>query len=555
MNKRYLVTAALPYANGGLHIGHLAGAYLPADSYVRYLRLRGHDVAFVCGSDEHGAAITIKAKKEGTTPQKIVDKYHGVIKESFEKIGVDFDIYHRTSSPEHHTLSQDLFKQLLDAGKFELKTTNQYYDQSADQFLADRYITGTCPNCANDSAYGDQCEKCGSTLSPTELINPVSTLSGNTPVLRETTHWYLPLDKYEGWLREWILEGKKDTWRPAVYGQCKSWIETGLQARAITRDLDWGVKVPVEQADGKVLYVWFDAPIGYITATQAWADKAGKDWEIYWKDEDTKLVHFVGKDNIVFHCIIFPVILKALGGYILPDNVPANEFLNLEGRKLSTSRNWAVWVDQYLQDFPNQQDSLRYVLTSIAPQSKDSEFTWKDFQQRVNSELAGVLGNFINRVLVLTTKYCNGKTPPLGQTEEIDQGVQDVLFRTPDVLENLLEGYQFREALNETMNVARLGNKYLTDTAPWTLAKDPVNIERVQTILHTSLQLIASLSVWLKPFLPHSAKQIESWLNYESSWFDSACPLLEVGMPVAPNGNLFLKIEAAQVEAQVAKLG
>ncbi len=511
--SRYTITAALPYANGPLHIGHIAGAYLPADTYVRYLRAKRKDVAFICGSDEHGAAITLRAKKEGITPQQIIDKYHHQIKTTFEQFGIAFDIYHRTSSPIHHQTSQDFFLQLNKTGKFKLIENEQFYDTEAKQFLADRYIMGTCPKCGHDAAYGDQCEKCGATLSPTELINPKSTLSGSTPILKNTTHWYLPLNEYEAWLREWLLEGKKDVLKANVFGQCRSWLEQGLQPRAMTRDLDWGVKVPLPEAEGKVLYVWLDAPIGYISATKAWAEQTGKNWEDYWKKDDTRLIHFIGKDNIVFHCIIFPIMLKAHGEFVLPDNIPANEFLNLEGDKISTSRNWAVWLHEYLEDFPNQQDTLRYVLTSIAPETKDSEFTWKDFQARHNSELADILGNFVNRVIVLTNKYFGGAVPALGELSEYDKEVLAEIATYPQKIEALLENFKFRDAQTELMNLARLGNKYFTVTEPWKLAGKPENLELVGTVLNVTLQIAANLAILAQPFLPFTAEKIQKLLG------------------------------------------
>jgi len=511
--SRYTITAALPYANGPLHIGHIAGAYLPADIYVRYLRAKRKDVAFICGSDEHGAAITLRAKKEGITPQQIIDKYNDQIKTTFEQFGISFDIYHRTSSPIHHQTSQDFFLQLNKTGKFKLIENEQFYDTEAKQFLADRYIMGTCPKCGHDAAYGDQCEKCGSTLSPTELINPKSTLSGSTPILKNTTHWYLPLNEYEAWLREWLLEGKKDVLKANVFGQCRSWLEQGLQPRAMTRDLDWGVKVPLPEAEGKVLYVWLDAPIGYISATKAWAEQTGKNWEDYWKKDDTRLIHFIGKDNIVFHCIIFPIMLKAHGEFVLPDNIPANEFLNLEGDKISTSRNWAVWLHEYLEDFPNLQDTLRYVLTSIAPETKDSEFTWKDFQARHNSELADILGNFVNRVIVLTNKYFGGGVPALGELSEYDKEVLAEIATYPKKIEALLDNFKFRDAQTELMNLARLGNKYFTVTEPWKLAGNPENLELVGTILNVTLQIAANLAILAQPFLPFTAEKIQKLLG------------------------------------------
>jgi methionyl-tRNA synthetase len=549
--QRYTVTAALPYANGPVHIGHLAGVYLPADIYVRYLRAQQRDVKFICGSDEHGVPITIRAQKEGVTPQQVVDKYHAIIRDSFQDFGVSFDIYSRTSSKTHAEVASGFFKKLYEEGKFIEQTSQQYYDEKADQFLADRYIVGTCPNCGNENAYGDQCEKCGSSLSPTELINPRSMLSGNQPVLRETKHWYLPLDQYEPWLREWIVEGHKQDWKTNVYGQCKSWIDQGLHPRAVTRDLDWGVPVPVPGAEGKVLYVWFDAPIGYISATK---DLLPDTWETYWKDSGTKLVHFIGKDNIVFHCIIFPTMLKAHGDYILPDNVPANEFLNLEGDKISTSRNWAVWLHEYLQDFPGQADVLRYVLCANAPETKDNDFTWKDFQARNNNELVANLGNFVNRALVLTHKFFEGKVPAaVGFTIE-DEDVLGQLQGFPQRVGDLIEAYRFRDALNELMNLTRLGNKYLADTEPWKLIK--TDEARTGTVLHVALQLAASLVTLMEPFLPYSAQKLGHMLNLApGTWPSAGRPdALAAGHQLGEAALLFTKIEDATVEAQVQKL-
>ena len=505
--NRTLVTCALPYANGPVHIGHLAGVYVPADIYVRYLRMRGEDVLYVCGSDEHGVPITIKAQKEGCTPQDIVDRYHRIIKDSFTGLGINFDIYSRTSSKTHHKNAADFFKKLYDEGKFIEKVSEQYYDEEAKTFLADRYITGTCPRCGAEGAYGDQCEKCGATLSPDELINPKSALSGGELVKKETKHWYLPLDQYEGWLSEWILDGHKE-WRSNVYGQCKSWIDGGLQPRAVSRDLNWGVPVPVEGSEGKVLYVWFDAPIGYISNTQ---ELLPQSWEKWWKSEDTKLVHFIGKDNIVFHCIVFPSMLKADGNYILPDNVPANEFLNLEGDKISTSRGWAVWLHEYLEQFPGQEDVLRYVLTANAPETKDNDFSWKDFQSRNNSELVAILGNFVNRAVVLTHKYFEGKVPADLKPEAIDAETLAQIQPLKEAMEKYLDGYKFREALKEAMNIARLGNKYLTDTEPWKVAK--TDMDRTASILNVSLQICASLAIAFEPFLPFSAEKLRNILN------------------------------------------
>jgi len=557
--KRYTITSALPYANGPLHIGHLAGAYIPADIFVRFLRMKNKDVAFVCGSDEHGAAITIKAKKEGITPQEIIDKYNAQIKESFEQFGISFDIYHRTSAKIHHELSQEFFLNLYHKGEFVEKFSEQYYDEEYHQFLADRYIVGTCPNCHNEGAYGDQCEKCGTSLSPTDLINPKSTLSGKTPVLRETKHWYLPLDKYQSWLEKWLLGGKKDILKSNVYGQCSSWLKSGLQARSMTRDLDWGVDVPLEEAEGKKLYVWLDAPIGYISATKQWALDTGKDWEKYWKkqenpDDDACLIHFIGKDNIVFHCIIFPAILHAHGEYILPENIPANEFLNLEGDKLSTSRNHAVWLHEYLADFPNKQDELRYVLASILPETSDSEFTWKDFQARVNNELVAIFGNFINRVLVLSHKYFDGMVMPASELTEKDKLVLSELERYPKAISTSLNQYRFREALSQFMNVARLGNKYLADEEPWKLIK--TDEERVKTVLNIGLQIAANLAVLGQPFLPHTAAKLFDMLNFqERSWDAAGKPqLLANGHQLGEAQLLFEKITDEQIDAQLAKL-
>jgi methionyl-tRNA synthetase len=552
--KRYTVTSALPYANGPIHIGHLAGVYVPADIYVRYLRSMGRDVVFIGGSDEHGVPITIKARNEGKSPQQVVDKYHEIIKKSFQELGISFDVYSRTSAPIHHQTASDFFKKMYDKGDFIEQTTSQYYDEAANQFLADRYITGTCPHCGYEKAYGDQCEKCGTTLNATDLINPKSALSGNVPVLRETRHWFLPLDQYEPWLKEWILDGHKDDWKTNVYGQCKSWIDQGLQARAVTRDLDWGVKVPVEGTDGKVLYVWFDAPIGYISATREWAQQTGKDWEPYWKDQESRLIHFIGKDNIVFHCIIFPAMLKADGSYILPDNVPANEFLNLEGDKISTSRNWAVWLHEYLEDFPGKQDVLRYVLCANAPETKDNDFTWKDFQTRNNSELLAIFGNFVNRTVVLTHKYFEGKVPEACQLNTNDTETLDSLAAFPTRIAHSIEAFRFREALNEVMNLARLGNKYLTDNEPWKVFKnDP---ERVQTVLNISLQICANLAIVAEPFLPFSAKALNHILNLEASTWEAAgkTDLLTNGHQLNQPAFLFEKIEDEAIQKQLDKL-
>jgi len=547
--KRYLVTSALPYANGPVHIGHLAGVYIPSDIYTRYLRLRGEDVISVCGSDEHGVPITIKARQEGVSPQDIVDKYHGIIKESFRRLGMSFDIYSRTTSPMHHKTASDFFRKLYDDGKFIEQTSQQYYDEEAGQFLADRYIVGTCPHCQNERAYGDQCEKCGSTLNATDLIGPKSAITGSTPVLRETKHWFLPLDRYEEFLRKWILDGHKE-WKSNVYGQCKSWLDLGLQPRAVSRDLDWGIPVPVEGADGKVLYVWFDAPIGYISATK----ELTPDWEKYWKDEDTKMVHFIGKDNIVFHCIVFPSMLRAHGGYILPENVPANEFLNLEGDKISTSRNWAVWLHEYLEEFPGKEDVLRYVLCANAPETKDNDFTWKDFQARNNNELVAVLGNFVNRALVLTQKYYGGAVPPAGELTAYDRETVAEIPVIKKSLEENIENYRFREALKDAMNLARLGNKYLADSEPWKLVKtDP---ERVKTILNVALQITANIAVAIEPFMPFTAEKVLKLLQIGKPGWDElgSTALLEARHVIGTPELLFEKIEDSVVEAQLEKL-
>ncbi len=547
--KRYLVTSALPYANGPVHIGHLAGVYIPSDIYTRYLRLRGRDVVSVCGSDEHGVPITIKAKKEGITPQAVVDRYHAIIKESFARFGIGFDIYSRTSSATHAATASDFFRKLYDDGKFIEKTSEQFYDQQAETYLADRYITGTCPRCQNEKAYGDQCEKCGSTLSPDELINPKSALSGAVPVKRETKHWYLPLDQYEPMLKEWILEGHKE-WKTNVYGQCKSWIDGGLHPRAVSRDLDWGIPVPVEGAEGKVLYVWFDAPIGYISATKDFTP----DWEKYWKDEDTKMVHFIGKDNIVFHCIVFPSMLKAHGDYILPENVPSNEFLNLEGDKISTSRNWAVWLHEYLDEFPGKEDVLRYVLCANAPETKDNDFTWKDFQARNNNELVAILGNFVNRALVLTQKYYGGTVPACGALTDYDKETIAELGKVKSAVEYNIEHYRFREALKEAMNVARIGNKYLADTEPWKVIK--TDTVRVEAILNIALQITANIAIAIEPFMPFSASKILEMLHVEHySWEQlGAMDLIAVGHVIATPSLLFEKIEDETIQIQLDKL-
>ncbi len=552
--KRYTVTSALPYANGPIHIGHLAGVYVPADIYVRYLRMKGEDVVFIGGSDEHGVPITIKARQEGVSPQEIVDRYHTIIKDSFQEFGISFDVYSRTSAPIHHQTASDFFLKLYEKGVFIEKTSMQYYDVEAKHFLADRYITGTCPHCNFERAYGDQCESCGTSLSPQDLINPRSALSGNVPVLKETKHWYLPLDQDEEWLRQWIVEGHKNDWKTNVYGQCKSWIDQGLQARAVTRDLDWGVKVPIEGADGKVLYVWFDAPIGYISATKEWSEKTGKDWEPYWKSNDSKLVHFIGKDNIVFHCIIFPAMLKSEGSYILPDNVPANEFLNLENDKISTSRNWAVWLHEYLNDFPGKQDVLRYVLTANAPETKDNDFTWKDFQSRNNNELLAVYGNFVNRTLVLTHKYFDGIVPEMTDLTEKDQETLNLMNSYPDRIATAIELYRFREALSELMNLARLGNKYLTENEPWKIFKtDP---KRVKTILAVSLQIAAKLMVLSEPFLPFSASKLTKMMRLNGlNWSQSKqTVLVAAGHELGEVDYLFEKIDDEAIDFQIQKL-
>ncbi|GAB4328157.1 MAG: methionine--tRNA ligase [Bacteroidales bacterium] len=552
--KRYTVTSALPYANGPIHIGHLAGVYVPADIYVRYLKLTGKDVLFIGGSDEHGVPITIKARSQNKSPQEVVDYYHTLIKDSFSRFGISFDIYSRTSAKIHHETASAFFKKLYDKGVFIEKTSEQYYDEEAQHFLADRYITGTCPHCHYEKAYGDQCENCGTSLSPDDLINPVSVLSGNKPIKKSTKHWYLPLDRFEPWLSQWILEEHKSDWKPNVYGQCKSWIDSGLQPRAVTRDLDWGVKVPVEGAEGKVLYVWFDAPIGYISAAREWSEKTGKDWEPYWKDDQTRLIHFIGKDNIVFHCIIFPSMLKAEGDYILPDNVPAFEFMNLENEKISTSRNWAVWLHEYLEDFPGKEDVLRYVLTANAPETKDNDFTWKDFQARNNNELLAILGNFVNRTLVLTHKYFEGKIPALGEYTDEDRLLMDRLGEISDRIADNLESFRFRDALAAMMSAARAGNKYLTDSEPWKLFKsDPV---RTATILNLSLQICGNLSVWAAPFLPFTAAKLRQLLNLpELKWQDVWNPeLLRAGEPINKPEFLFERITDEQITRQVEKL-
>ena len=556
--KRYTVTSALPYANGPLHIGHIAGAYLPADIYVRYRKSKQDDVLFVCGSDEHGAAITLRAKKEGLSPQEIVDTYHQLNKQSFADFGINFDIYHRTSDPLHHQTAQEFFEVLYEKGVFTESVSQQFFDEEHQQFLADRYIVGTCPKCGNDNAYGDQCEKCGSALSPTELINPKSTLSGNEPVMKETKHWYLPMQEHEDWLRDWIengvFNGKQQHnpkhWRSQVIGQCKSWIDGGLRERAMTRDLDWGVKVPFEGADGKVLYVWLDAPIGYISATKQWALDNNKNWQDYWQN-DAELIHFIGKDNIVFHAIIFPIILKAHGDFVLPTNVPANEFLNLEGQKLSTSRNWAIWLHDYLKDFEGQQDVLRYALCSTAPESKDTDFTWADFQTRNNSELVGIFGNFINRVVVLTNKYWDGHVPTKGDLTSCDEEVLEELSNCAEKVGQLIENYNLREALSEVMNLARLGNKYLADTEPWKLKK--TDEKRTQTILNIALQIATHLSVFSEPFLPFTAQKLSDMLNIEQGLWHKIDEL-QSGHKINVANLLFSKIEDEVIEQQLSKL-
>src|SRR5574344_2288603 len=548
--KRTTVTSALPYANGPVHIGHLAGVYVPADIYVRYLRLKGEDVLFIGGSDEHGVPITIKAKKEGLRPKDIVDRYHSIIKKSFEEFGISFDIYSRTTSKTHHEVASQIFKTIYDKGGFVEKTSEQYYDEEAKQFLADRYITGECPHCHNQDAYGDQCEKCGTSLSPLELINPKSAISGSKPVLKETKHWYLPLDKYENWLREWILDGHKE-WKTNVYGQCKSWLDMGLQPRAVSRDLDWGIPLPIENTEGKVLYVWFDAPIGYISNTK---ELLPNDWEKWWKSEDTRLLHFIGKDNIVFHCIVFPTMLKAEGSYILPDNVPANEFLNLEGDKISTSRNWAVWLNEYLVDFPGKQDVLRYVLTANAPETKDNDFTWKDFQARNNNELVAIYGNFVNRALVLTQKYFDGKVPAQGELTDYDKETLKDFVDVKQEVEKLLDNFKFRDAQKEAMNLARIGNKYIADCEPWKVAK--TDMKRVETILNISLQLCANLAIAFEPFLPFSSDKLLKMLNVDHYEWEQlgSTDLLKAGHQLGEPELLFEKIDDDVIQAQVQKL-
>ena len=554
--KRTTVTSALPYANGGVHIGHLAGVYVPADIYVRYLRLKGEDVMFVGGSDEHGVPVTMRARKEGITPQDVVDRYHKMIKDSFEEFGISFDVYSRTTSKTHHKFASDFFRKLYDEGKLVEETSKQYYDEEAKQFLADRYITGECPHCHNEGAYGDQCEKCGRDLSPTELINPKSTISGSQPVLKETKNWYLPLNDYQEWLKQWILEGHKE-WRPNVYGQCKSWLDMDLQPRAMTRDLDWGIPVPVEGAEGKVLYVWFDAPIGYISNTKELCESNPErwgTWQQWWQDEETRLVHFIGKDNIVFHCLIFPVMMKAHGGYIMPDNVPANEFLNLENDKISTSRNWAIWLHEYLVDFPGKQDVLRYVLTANAPETKDNNFMWKDFQERNNSELVAIYGNFVNRALQLTKKYFNGIVPQCGELQDIDRQAIEEFKDVKQKVEQLLDQFKFRDALKEAMNLARIGNKYITDCEPWKVAK--TDMERVKTILNICLQLSANLSIAFEPFLPFSSKKLRDMLNVDTFDWEQlgSTEILKPGHQLAEPSLLFEKIEDDAILAQLDRL-
>ena len=554
MSKRKMITAALPYANGPVHIGHLAGVYIPADVYARFQRMAGQEVAFICGSDEHGIPITIRAKKEGITPQDVVDKYHEIIKKSFEDLGISFDEYSRTTSKKHYEVSQEFFLNLYNKGKFEEEISEQFFDEQAGEFLADRYIVGTCPKCSNENAYGDQCEKCGSTLSPTELINPKSMLSGNTPVLKETKNWYLPLNEYENFLNEWIIKGHQDDWKPNVYGQVKSWLNDGLKPRAMTRDLNWGVPVPLPNAEGKVLYVWFDAPIGYISFTQEWAEKNGKNWKDFWQNEETDLIHFIGKDNIVFHCIIFPSMMKAHGDYIMPKNVPAFEFLNLENDKISTSRNWAVWAHEYVEDFPDQQDALRYALLSSAPETKDNNFTWKDFQTKNNSELVGIFGNFINRVTVLTQKYYNGIVPQPNEFEQVDKDLFHEMQQIPEKIGKNLDEFRFRDALTEMMNLARLGNKYLADEEPWKVIKD--NPERVKTQMFCALQVAGALAYLCEPFLPFTSQKMKSGLNLgNKNWYEVLnTPPIPTGHQINEMPLLFSKIEDDVIEAQIKKL-
>ena len=558
-SKRYTITAALPYTNGPIHIGHLAGVYVPADIYARYLRNTGNDVLYICGSDEHGVPITLKAKKEGVTPQDVVDKYHAIIKQSFSDFGISFDNYSRTSAKIHHNTASEFFKKLYDEGKFIEETTEQLYDAEANQFLADRFVIGTCPKCGYDESYGDQCEKCGTSHNATDLINPKSAITGNAPTTKVTKHWYLPLDKYEQWLREWIVEGHKNDWKTNVLGQVKSWLDDGLKPRAVTRDLDWGIPVPAEGGEGKVLYVWFDAPIGYISSTKEWAEREGKDWEPYWKDEDTKLIHFIGKDNIVFHCIIFPAMLKAEGSYILPENVPANEFLNLEGDKISTSKNWAVWLHEYLEDFPGKQDVLRYTLTANAPETKDNDFTWKDFQARNNNELVAVFGNFINRVVVLTNKYYEGVIPESNEFTDVDNETLEKLQKFPSIIASSIGRYRFREASQELMNLARLGNKYLADEEPWKQVKE--NPERVKTIMYVAMQIATGLSVVAEPFLPFTSNKLKNMLNVTSSELEMTWDSVETNNELIPANHkigkaelLFAKIEDKDIQNQLDKL-
>ena len=554
MSKRKMITAALPYANGPVHIGHLAGVYIPADVYARFQRNTGQEIAFICGSDEHGIPITIRAKKEGITPQDVVDKYHEIIKKSFADLGISFDEYSRTTSKKHYEVSQEFFLNLYNKGKFEEEISEQFFDEQAGEFLADRYIVGTCPKCSNENAYGDQCEKCGSTLSPTELINPKSMLSGNTPVLKETKNWYLPLNEYENFLNEWIIKGHQDDWKPNVYGQVKSWLNDGLKPRAMTRDLNWGVPVPLPNAEGKVLYVWFDAPIGYISFTQEWAEKNGKNWKDFWQNEETDLIHFIGKDNIVFHCIIFPSMMKAHGDYIMPKNVPAFEFLNLENDKISTSRNWAVWAHEYVEDFPDQQDALRYALLSSAPETKDNNFTWKDFQTKNNSELVGIFGNFINRVTVLTQKYYNGIVPQPNEFEQVDKDLFHEMQQIPEKIGKNLDEFRFRDALTEMMNLARLGNKYLADEEPWKVIKD--NPERVKTQMFCALQVAGALAYLCEPFLPFTSQKMKAGLNLgNKNWYEVLnTPPIPTGHQINEMPLLFSKIEDDVIEAQIKKL-
>jgi methionyl-tRNA synthetase len=555
MSKRHTITAALPYTNGPIHIGHMAGVYVPADIYARYLRLKGEEVLFICGSDEHGVAISMKAKKDGITPKEVIDKYHNIIDKAFSDFGISFDYYGRTSSKVHHETAQEFFKAIHEKDGFETQTTDQLYDAKEDQFLADRYVVGTCPKCHNPEAYGDQCESCGSSLNANDLIDPKSAISGETPSLKTTTHWYLPLDRYETFLRSWILEGHQKDWKPNVLGQVKSWLDDGLKPRAVTRDLSWGIPVPVDGGENKVLYVWFDAPIGYISATKEWAAKEGKDWAPYWKDENTELVHFIGKDNIVFHCIIFPAVLKAMGCYILPKNVPANEFLNLEGQKLSTSKNWAVWLHEYLEDFPNKQDVLRYVLTANAPETKDNDFTWHDFQTRNNSELVAIFGNFVNRVMVLMKKYYESVVPEPNEYSTVDTETLETLAAAPLKIGELIDQYKFRAACQEMMQLARLGNKYLADEEPWKLIK--TNPERVATIMHTALQVAAGLAILSEPFLPHTAQKLREMLNLdEAVCWDSLKDVIPVRShhTLGETSLLFEKIEDEEISAQLQKL-